>query len=98
MRAVGAGVGGVVLVLLAIAMAFWRPDTNRAVLGLENVLLQITSWSGLRLVAWAALAGGTWLLAVAWRTWRGEVDDEPAGARADEDAVEPAGEPGHLSR
>lgn len=81
-RAIGSAVVGVLLVLLALVLAFWRPQVSRALVELDPMWLGITSWAGLRFVGWAALAGGAWLLAAAWQQWRGEPDEQPTTSPA----------------
>lgn len=72
---VGAGAGGVVLVLVALVLAYWRPQQGQW----GHDLLGFLTWGGVRLVSWGAVAGGAWLLAWAWQAWRassGRADDD----------------------
>jgi hypothetical protein len=78
-RVAGAVVAGVLLIPLAVVLAFWRPQQGQW----GHDLLGVLTWGGLRFVEWAALAGGTWLLAWAWQSWRG------TGGRADDEGPLP---------
>jgi hypothetical protein len=71
----------VLLVALALVLAYWRPQQGQ----LGHDLLGVLTWGGLRFVAWAAVAGGTWLLAWAWQSGRadpGAAQDGPAAQEA----------------
>lgn len=81
LRTVGPGVVGALLLLVAIGLAFLRPQIGRALAELDPGWLTITSWAGLNLVAWAALAGGAWLVGVAWQRWR-RAEPEPDSSQA----------------
>ena len=69
-RVVGTALAGAVLILLAVALRFWlpvlRPDPGEP--GHDE--LWILSWAGLRVAAWGALAGGAWLVVLAWNAHR----------------------------
>lgn len=71
----GLGAGGVLLVLLALVLAYWRPQQGQW----GHDLLGFLTWGGVRLVSWGAVAGGAWLLVLAAQSWRGTggtTDDE----------------------
>jgi hypothetical protein len=76
-RSVITGAGGAILLLAAVAVLVIGRDA------LENALPPVLDAALLHAAAWAAIAGGSWLLVHAWNARRPELAEDPSARAKD---------------